>query len=177
MRRRLVFWRALTVVLGIAVIAALSWRTSVLPKGERIARVDVTGVIYDDPHFNEQLAALAEDDNVKALILNINSPGATRSNRQIRARALSGTPVNLRFNTNFDNTGEPDRLLTENTTYDDNQGYIVFGVPLSELAESLGGGSINNEPGSRVITLDGRVAVPGAQDQWPNSGGSLSFTF
>ena len=77
MRRRLVFWRALTVVLGIAVIAALSWRTSVLPKGERIARVDVTGVIYDDPHFNEQLAALAKNDKVKALILNINSPGGT----------------------------------------------------------------------------------------------------
>jgi hypothetical protein len=110
-------------------------------------------------------------------LVQINSPGATRSNRQVRARALNGSPVNLRFNTNFDNTGEPDRLLTENTTYDDTKGQILFGVPLSELADSLGGGSIDNEPGSRVITLDGRVAVPGAQDQWPNGGGKLSFTF
>jgi len=110
-------------------------------------------------------------------VVTMNSPGAGRSNRSVRARALNGLPVNLRFNTNFDNTGEPDRLLTENTTFDDNQGQIVFGIPLSELQESFIGGAINNAPGSRVVTMDGRVAVPGAQDQWPNGGGELSFTF
>lgn len=107
----------------------------------------------------------------------MNTPGATRSNRQVRARALQvdrvGGAVALRFNTNFDNTGEPDRLLTENTTFDDNQGHIVFGIPLAELADSFIGGSISGEPGTRILTLDGRVAVPSAQDTF----GIFSFTF
>ena len=111
-------------------------------------------------------------------LVTMNSPGAGRANRQVRARALKGPgPVRMRFNTNFDNTGEPDRLLTERSTFNNIHGQIIFGIPLAELQESFNGGAISNPEGSRVITLTGRVAVPGADDQWPAGGGELSFTF
>ncbi len=77
MRRRLVFWRGTTVALAIGIVVALSWRSNILPAGDRIARIDINGIILNNTDFNEHVAALAKDDNVKALIVHIDSPGGT----------------------------------------------------------------------------------------------------
>jgi hypothetical protein len=168
-------------------LAGESSATSCASQAPAIVLVDSVGVgIRVDDFGKEFLIVLVDivgspEGQVRTpsidYVVTMNSPGAGRSNRQVRARALTGQPVQLRFNTNFDNTGEPDRLLTERSTFDNINGQIIFGIPLAELQESFIGGAISNPEGSRVITLTGRVAVPGAQDQWPSGGGELSFTF
>ncbi len=106
------------------------------------------------------------------------------ANLQIRANALAasktrGGPTVLRFNTNFDNTGDADGLLSENSTFDEaaDRGWIMFGIPLSELVDGFNGGSIAGAPGTRTVTFTGSSRVPTAIDTFPNDGGEISFTF
>jgi protease-4 len=73
-------WRVLFfVALAIAVLAvagrfALDTQTTV---GERVARIKVDGVITTDPARLKAIEDLGEDENVKAVIVAINSPGGT----------------------------------------------------------------------------------------------------
>jgi len=118
--------------------------------------------------------------------ITMNTPGGGRSNRQVRANALTGSQSRggatvLRFNTNWDNTGDADGLLSENSTFDErpDRGFIQFGIPLNELIDAFNGtGSITGEPGTRVVTFSGSARVPGALDTFPNvDGETISFTF
>jgi protease IV len=76
--RRSAFWRGFLVA---AVLAALivAWLGSGAIEAERrqIARFEVTGVITDDPERDRLLEDLADSDNIRAVILRVNSPGGT----------------------------------------------------------------------------------------------------
>ncbi len=129
----------------------------------------------------DPLGQVLTDKAKYALVLNTEGGIA---NRQVRANALTasktrGGPTVLRFNTNFDNTGDADGLLSENSTFDEapDRGWIIFGIPLTELVDSFGGGSIAGAPGTRIVTVSGSARVPGALDTFPNDGGEISFTF
>ncbi len=75
-RRRLAFWRILAIVaVVVAVIAVLpGWGHDA---GEHVARVTIDGVITNDPDREKAILAVGEDDNAKALLLRVNSPGGT----------------------------------------------------------------------------------------------------
>lgn len=75
--RRSAFWRGFLVaaVLGL-IVGFFALGSSGLP-GERIARYEVDGMILDDPERDALLEEIAEDDQTRALILRINSPGGT----------------------------------------------------------------------------------------------------
>lgn len=76
LRRRVFWWRLAAILLvATAVIAALAGDDEA--SGDRIARVEIDGVITDDKKRDAMLDSIAEDDAVKALILRINSPGGT----------------------------------------------------------------------------------------------------
>lgn len=47
------------------------------PSGPRIARLSVTGMILNDPARDAVIVALAADDDVRAIIVRIDSPGGT----------------------------------------------------------------------------------------------------
>jgi protease-4 len=76
LKRRLVFWRVLSVI---AVVAAVltGLRTSGLALGAHIARMSVDGLITENRKLTEAINGLATDDTVKALIVSINSPGGS----------------------------------------------------------------------------------------------------
>jgi len=76
LKRRLVFWRVLSVI---AVVAAVltGLRTSGLAPGAHIARVSVDGLITENRKLTEAITDLATDDTAKALIVSINSPGGS----------------------------------------------------------------------------------------------------
>ena len=60
----------------LAVLVAI--RGTSLPFGSaHLARLSVTGVITDDRKLNETVATLADNDNVKALVVVIDSPGGS----------------------------------------------------------------------------------------------------
>jgi len=49
--------------------------TSAMNFGEKIAVIDLDGVILDSTTFNAQLKKFADDDSIKAIIIHVNSPG------------------------------------------------------------------------------------------------------
>ena len=77
LKRRLVFWRVFAVLaLVVAALAGLRGM-GVTPRGARIERVTVNGLITEDRKVTSAIDALADDDHVKAVILSINSPGGS----------------------------------------------------------------------------------------------------
>lgn len=81
LKRRLNVWRLVAVAAVVGAVIALAGRydDGKLPGGftDRIARLDVSGIILDDPARDDALAETADDEAVKALIVTIDSPGGT----------------------------------------------------------------------------------------------------
>jgi len=81
MRRKLTFWRALTVIVVILAIAAIAsaWadRAGFAGAGSYIARVTIKGLIRDDEERVKQLDKLAQSSAARAVIVHVDSPGGT----------------------------------------------------------------------------------------------------
>jgi protease-4 len=76
-RRRLVFWRVLAIVaLAVAALALLP-RGAGPVAGDHLARIRIEGLILDDPDRDALLDELAGRDEVRGVIVHINSPGGT----------------------------------------------------------------------------------------------------
>ena len=73
-RRR---WRVLALLLAIVAVLAVAGRFATGTGGNEIARISITGTISSDRDRAELLKKLGDDDSVKAVILDINSPGGT----------------------------------------------------------------------------------------------------
>ena len=77
LKRRLVIWRTLTVVV-LLVAALVVWRSGGGSLGgARVARLTVSGIITQNGALDKQVAELADDARVKALIVEIDSPGGS----------------------------------------------------------------------------------------------------
>ena len=75
-RRSLTFWRIAAIVAFVVAVIAFLPRTGG-STGDHIARIAISGVILDDPKRDRAIAGLAENDDVQALIVRIDSPGGT----------------------------------------------------------------------------------------------------
>lgn len=75
LKRRLTVWRIAAVVAVVVAVVAAVGRFGV--GANHVARLVVGGIIIDDPWRDDALAEIAEDDNAKALIVRIDSPGGT----------------------------------------------------------------------------------------------------
>ncbi|MGB0497688.1 MAG: signal peptide peptidase SppA [Rubricella sp.] len=77
--RRSGFWRGVgltvLILIGLGVLGALLGDPE--PRGPHVARHVVSGIIVNDPDRTALIADMAEDDDVRALILYIESPGGT----------------------------------------------------------------------------------------------------
>lgn len=77
LKRRLVAWRTLA-VLALVGALLLAWRHQAVPVGgPHVARLTVTGLITENRKLLDQVTALARDTQVKALIVEIDSPGGS----------------------------------------------------------------------------------------------------
>jgi protease-4 len=81
LKRRLTAWRIAAVVLGLLLFGALllsdqgaGGSGGILP---HVARITVSGLITDDRKMSELIDKVAKAEQVKAVILDINSPGGT----------------------------------------------------------------------------------------------------
>lgn len=77
LKRRLTFWRLAAIIAIVALIAAVAGRYADGLSGEYIAKLTVEGIILDDTDRTDAIAAIAEDDRAKALIVYIDSPGGS----------------------------------------------------------------------------------------------------
>ena len=77
LKRRLLFWRLFAVLSLTAVAVVTALRFEKPEFGDYVARLTVSGIIVEDVDRDEALKALADDTDVRALIVRINSPGGT----------------------------------------------------------------------------------------------------
>jgi protease IV len=75
--RRSAFWRGFLVAAALAVVSFWAFAGGLPAGGDQIARFELNGVIVDDARRDRLFEDIAEDDDVKALILRISSPGGT----------------------------------------------------------------------------------------------------
>jgi protease-4 len=77
LKRRLVVWRTLA-VLALIAAALVVWRGQAgTLGGPRVARLTVSGIITQDRKLDAAVVKLAGDNRVKALIVEIDSPGGS----------------------------------------------------------------------------------------------------
>jgi protease IV len=77
LKRRLIFWRSFAILaVLVAVLVALRGGGVTLNRAH-IARLQVSGVITEDPKLTRAVTKLATDPSVKALIVSIDSPGGS----------------------------------------------------------------------------------------------------
>ena len=77
LKRRLNLWRVIAVVAVVAAVFAAVGRVGGLYGRAHVGRLSIEGVIVDDPQRDQALIDIADDDNVRALIVRIDSPGGT----------------------------------------------------------------------------------------------------
>lgn len=82
LRKKVSFWRIATfIVLGLALLSMIGFGLNKAglssASTDHIARVTITGVITNDEPMLKLLKELEEDEKVKAVILNISSPGGS----------------------------------------------------------------------------------------------------
>jgi len=146
-KRRLTFWRTAAVVLAVVAIAALVSRFEPLTAGARIARIDIQGIILDDPDFVSTLKALADDPDIKAVILNIDSPGGTTVGAETLYEALrelgADKPVTATLGTVAASGGyiaaiAADHIVARGNTITGSIGVVFQSPEISGLLEKIG---------------------------------------
>lgn len=80
-RKKLTFWRIMTLLVAAVAILAASWRLLEDRIGgmysDHIAKVRIAGTIFEDDELLDRLESIAESDRVKGVIVAIDSPGGT----------------------------------------------------------------------------------------------------
>ena len=87
LKRRLVFWRVVAALAIMALIAVGIGKY--YTRGEaHVARLSITGFITEDIERGEAIDELVEQDEVRAVIVRINSPGGTTAGSEQIYHAL-----------------------------------------------------------------------------------------
>ena len=77
-RRKLSFWRIMTVLVAVALVAGLVMRFGGSSRSsDHIARIDISGVITDDQRLLDLIDEAADNETTKAIVVSISSPGGT----------------------------------------------------------------------------------------------------
>ncbi|ODA67788.1 putative signal peptide peptidase SppA [Methyloligella halotolerans] len=150
-RRRLTFWRFSAITLAVLLLMAMllsnvkfAGQAGVLP---HIARVEINGIITDDRKQTELLERLRKADQVKAVIVAIDSPGGTTTGGETLFRAIrrlaEEKPVVATCGTLAASGGyiaaiATDRIFVLGNTLTGSVGVIFQWVNVSELLDHVG---------------------------------------
>jgi len=152
MKRRLSWWRAAAIVavaaLALGALSQFELTRPFLPGRDYVARITVSGVIFDDPNITDAIAAVAEDDRARALIVLIDSPGGTTTGgevlfREIRRVAETGKPVVSVVSTLGASAGymvamAGDRIYALETSLTGSIGVLMETAEVTGLLEKIG---------------------------------------
>ena len=147
LKKKLQFWRILCVILATAGIVGISYQVILPDKTERIARLTVSGLILTNPKRNKALKKIAEDTNIKALIVTFDSPGGTFVGgemlfHQLREvtktkpviSLLTGTATSAAYMAAI----AADEVIASAGTITGSIGVILQSVNITELMKNLG---------------------------------------
>ena len=90
LKRRLLLWRVLAVlaIVGAVLGSFHASRDGEIVGRDHVARLTVSGVILDNRKLSERLAALAKNEQAKALLVMIDSPGGSMGGGETLYRVL-----------------------------------------------------------------------------------------
>lgn len=178
LKRRLVFWRLLTIAV-VLVAGALALRQSGLSvEAAHVARLTVSGVITEDRKLTQLLWKVADNPNVEALIVVINSPGGTMSGGETLNRAIAGIaekkPVvavmgGMAASAGYMIAVPAHRILARESTLTGSIGVMLETGEASGLLAMLGirteaitSGAVKDQPNyTRALTPAGRDVLQG----------------
>ncbi len=147
LKRRLGWWRVLAIIAVVAAVLAAIDPFDIPWQKSHIARLAVSGIITEDRDRNAALEKIATDDNVKALILHINSPGGTVVGGEVLYRSLRQVagekPVVVVMGTLAASGGYMaalggDHILAHNGTITGSIGVVLQTTDITGLLSKLG---------------------------------------
>ncbi|MBZ0218681.1 MAG: signal peptide peptidase SppA, partial [Fimbriimonadaceae bacterium] len=151
LRRKLTLWRVLTFVAVAAAIlfatAHYGGKSALLGKGDHVARVTIDGFISDDRRQQEMLETISKSDEVKAVILSIDSPGGTTTGSEALFESLRAVaakkPVVAVLGTLAASGGYiaaigADRIIARGNTITGSIGVIFQWAQVKDLLDQIG---------------------------------------
>lgn len=150
LKRRLTFWRVASVLLFIGAVLALAAATggfNLEKRTDHIARVWVTGLITGDQPTLDLLEDISKADNVKGLIIRIDSPGGTTAGSEAIYEAIrkiaKDKPVAAVMDTVAASGGyitaiAADHIVARGNTITGSIGVIFQWAEFSKLLETVG---------------------------------------
>jgi protease-4 len=151
LKRRVTAWRLAALVFGLLALGLylLGSRDGVGPASllPHVARVTVSGLITDDRKMNELIEKIGKSDQVKAVILDINSPGGTTTGGEALydavRRLAEKKPVvavcgTLATSAAYIAALATDRIFVYGNTITGSVGVIFQWAEVTELLKTLG---------------------------------------
>lgn len=147
LKRRLSLWRLAAVISVVALVAVALGRFGDLGREPHVARIDVAGIIVEDHDRLDAIEELVEDDNAKALIVRIDSPGGTTAGGEALYTALRHVaeekPVVAVLGTLGASGGymaavAADHIIARETTITGSIGVLLQTAEITGLLEKLG---------------------------------------
>ena len=174
LKRRLNFWRVLTVVAVVAAVAAVVGPRVAVPSRQHITRVTISGVITEDRVLTEAIDRLAKNKAVPAVIVAIDSPGGSVAGGESLHAALmrlaAVKPVVTVMRGTAASAGymaalPAERIFARDSTLTGSIGVILQTVEISGLLGKLGvdataitSGPLKDQPSTtRPLTEAGRA--------------------
>jgi protease IV len=177
LKRRLSLWRGIAVLAVLALVLVAGGRTVTISRNH-VARLVVSGVITDERDLTKAVAGLARDDSVKALIVEVNSPGGSVAGGEglhdaiLRVAALK--PVVTIMDGTAASAGymiavPAARIFARESTLTGSIGVLMQTGEVSGLldrigvtAEAITSGPLKDQPSfSRKLTPEGRDVLHG----------------
>jgi protease-4 len=179
LKRQMSLWRVLAIVAAVAALAVgFGFASSGTSLGGRahVARLSVQGFISDDRRVIQAIDRVATDDNVRALILAIDSPGGSVAGGEALHAAISrvaarkpviavmgGTAASAAYMASL----PAHRIIARDSTITGSIGVVMQSVDASEFfarlgirADTLPSGPLKGQPSPlRPLTEEGRAAL------------------
>jgi protease-4 len=151
LKAQLRYWRSLCIILFVGGLMLAAWLYSdpVMRVGGRpfIARITIEGIIVDDAKRNDLLKNIAENDQIKAVLVQLDTPGGTTLGGEElynHLRKISEKkPVVALMRTLCASAGYmaalgTNQIFAHETTLTGSIGVILQAVEISGLAEKIG---------------------------------------
>ena len=152
MRRRVSFWRAICIALGLVTLVALAYGSNgsgfnLGKRADHVARIRVEGMITGDTKTLDMLRKIEKAKQVKALLIHIDSPGGTTAGSEAiyeRLRAIAkDRPVVAVMNTVAASGGyitaiAADHIVARGNTITGSVGVIFQWAQVEQLLSNIG---------------------------------------
>lgn len=178
LRGRLTLWRGLAIIALFGALALVfgSGARDALPGAQHVLRLPVSGTITEDRRVLEALDHAATDDNVRAVLVAIDSPGGTMAGGEALhgalARIAARKPVVAVMGATAASAGymiamPAQRVFARESTVTGSIGVLLQSVEISQLLERLGiqpqviaSGPLKDQPSLfRPLSDEGRAAL------------------